>query len=145
MGRFAEFVKNSVPNSGFYPSMKIPSAPRVLASCFVLSLLGFVVTGCENVPPYEESVLVDAGFHQVIPETVSERNAYAALPPYKVERTNAPGRPVYAYHDKTKDVTYIGDDAQYKKYEQLLQERGKERVDRLNAQINQDAMHMGRP
>lgn len=125
--------------------MKLLFSFRAAIPLFVAALLIFNSAGCENITPYEESVLVDAGFHPVIPETVSERNAYTALPPYKVQRTDAPGHTVYAYHNKSKDVTYIGGEAEYKRYQQLIQERGKERSDRLNAQMNQDALHMGRP
>lgn len=125
--------------------MKFPFSTRHMVAILVLPLLGLAVSGCESMTPYEQSVLVDAGFRAVVPETVSERNAYAALTPNKVERTNAPGHPVYAYHNKSEDVTYVGGEAEYKRYQQLIQERGKERVDRLNAQINQDALHMGHP
>ena len=125
--------------------MKITFLIRALLSLITAALLAFGFTGCESVTPYEESVLVDAGFHPAIPETLSERNAYTALPPYKVQHTDAPGHPVYAYYNKSKDVTYVGGDAEYKRYQQLIQERGKERSDRLNAQMNQDALHMGHP
>jgi hypothetical protein len=122
--------------------MNIRLNARTLVLAFAAMWSTFSFTGCAAVNPYEESVVVDAGFHQVIPETVSERNAYNALPPYQVQRTDAPGHTVYAYHNKSKDVTYIGGEAEYKRYQQLIQQRGKERSDQLTAQMNQDALHM---
>jgi hypothetical protein len=82
------------------------------------------LTGCASAPPQEETALIQAGFHTVLPETVTERNAYEALPPYTVQRTEAPGRPVYAYFDKGQKVTYVGEAADYKRYKTLTQQKG---------------------
>lgn len=113
----------------------LAAAALLLSPCF---------SSCASVTPYKESVLVEAGFQPVMPQTVSERNAYAALPAYEVERTNAPGHPVYAYRNESKDVTYIGGDAEYQRYQQLLQKKGADRADRLAMQMNQDSLHMFR-
>jgi len=116
--------------------MKIMSLVPALA--FLTSL--FALTGCQTAAaPYEQSVLVEAGFQPVLPETISERDAYQALPANKVERTNAPGRQVYAY--RAKDATYVGGESEYKRYQDLIQKKGKERSDNLVMQMNQDALH----
>ena len=67
--------------------MKIISLLPALA-IFAGSL---ALTSCQTAAPYEQSVLVEAGFQPVLPETISERDAYQALPANKVERTTAPG------------------------------------------------------
>jgi hypothetical protein len=81
------------------------------------------MASCASAPPQEETALIQAGFHTVLPETVSERNAYEALPPYTVQRTEAPGRPVYAYYDKGQKVTYVGEAADYKRYKAFSQQK----------------------
>jgi hypothetical protein len=115
--------------------MKIISLLPALA-IFAGSL---ALTSCQTAAPYEQSVLVEAGFQPVLPETISERDAYQALPANKVERTTAPGRSVYAY--RAKDATYIGGESEYKRYQDLLQKKGRERADNVAMQMNQDALH----
>ena len=116
--------------------MKIISLVPALA--FLTGVFAF--TGCQTAAPsYEQSALVEAGFQPVLPETVSERKAYEALPANKVERTDAPGRSVYAY--RTKEATYIGGDPEYKRYQALVQKKGREQADNLAMQTNPDAVH----
>src|SRR3569623_919288 len=114
--------------------MKITSLFPVLAY-----LAGaFAFSSCQTAAPSsEQSALVEAGFQPVVPETLSEKKAYEALPSNKVERTDAPGRSVYAY--RAKDATYIGGESEYKRYQDLTQIKGRQQADNLAMQPSQDA------
>jgi hypothetical protein len=110
----------------FYESeaQPLPSMMKITTVFAALMILGIAAfTGCASAPPQDEAVLIQAGFHTVLPETITERNAYDGLPPYTVQRTEAPGHPVYAYHDKGQNVTYIGDEAEYKRYRVLTKQK----------------------
>jgi hypothetical protein len=98
-----------------------PSSTLTAALAMLCGMAAF--TGCASAPPHDETALVQAGFHTVLPETVTERDAYAALTPYTIQRTDAPGHPVYAYHDKGQDVTYIGEEAEFKRYQALTKQK----------------------
>lgn len=116
-------------------TLSLVSAASLLAGLLAL-------TGCGTAAaPYEQSVLVEAGFQPVLPETITERKAYEALPANQIASTDAPGRKVYAYRNKSENVTYVGGEAEYKRYQDLLQSKGRERADNLAMQMNQDALH----
>jgi hypothetical protein len=113
-----------------------PASPSFLAA----SLGVLVLASCASAPPHDETALIQAGFHPVLPETVTERNAYAALPPYTIQRTTAPERPVYAYRDESQNITYICEEADYKRYQKLTQKKGGvDHPEMLTAQANVDA------
>ena len=60
--------------------------------------------------------LSDSGFVARVPETPGQREAYAALPPYKLHRGVVQGNVFYAYKDEKNGVAYIGTEAEYARY-----------------------------
>jgi len=66
-----------------------------------------------------ESLLSAAGFRVRTPETPKQKEIYATLPAYKVERATVNGKVFYVYKDENKGVAYIGREAEYQRYQQL--------------------------
>jgi hypothetical protein len=79
------------------------------------------LAGCASVGSGNTtSLLTAAGFRARTPQTPKQQEMYAALPPYKVEQANIPGKGVfYVYKDANAGVAYIGREAEYQQYKQL--------------------------
>ena len=93
-----------------------------LAAGIVLSALG----GCASVGSTNtESLLSAAGFVVRTPQTDRQKQIYAALPPYKVERATIQGKGVfYVYKDEKAGVAYVGREEEYQRYKNLaIQQR----------------------
>ena len=60
--------------------------------------------------------LSENGFVARVPETPQQREAYAALTPYKLYRGVVRGSVFYVYKDEKNGVAYIGTDAEYQRY-----------------------------
>ena len=88
-----------------------------LASGIVLFALG----GCASVGSTNtKSLLSSAGFVVRTPQTDRQKQIYAALPPYKVERATVQGKGVfYVYKDENAGVAYVGREPEYQRYQQL--------------------------
>ena len=66
------------------------------------------------------SLLSAAGFRARTPQTPTQQQIYAALPPYQVERATVPGKGVfYVYKDEKAGLAYIGREQEYQRYQQL--------------------------
>ncbi len=66
------------------------------------------------------SLLTAAGFRARTPQTLRQKQIYAALPPYQVLRATVPRRGVfYVYKDENAGLAYIGREAEYQRYQQL--------------------------
>jgi hypothetical protein len=93
-----------------------------LASGIVLFALG----GCASVGSTNtESLLSAAGFRVRTPETARQKEIYAALPAYKVERATIQGKGVfYVYKDEKAGLAYVGREEEYQRYKNLaIQQR----------------------
>ena len=87
-----------------------------LASGIVLFALG----GCASVGSTNtESLLSAAGFVVRTPQTDRQRQIYAALPAYKVERATVKDKVFYVYKDEKAGVAYVGHEPEYQRYKQL--------------------------
>jgi hypothetical protein len=53
------------------------------------------------------------------PETARQKEIYAALPPYKVERGTVNGKTFYVFKDEKAGVAYVGRELEYQRYRQL--------------------------
>jgi len=86
-----------------------------------------------------ESLLSAAGFQTRTPSTPDQKQMFAKLTPYQVERRQRNGKVLYTYADPQLNVVYIGGEAEYQKYKELgiKQEIAEERLEA--AQINEDA------
>jgi hypothetical protein len=71
-----------------------------------------------------KSLLSAAGFRARTPETPKQKEIYAALPPYHVERATYKGKVFYVFKDEKDGVAYVGREPEYQRYRQLaIQQR----------------------
>jgi hypothetical protein len=71
-----------------------------------------------------KSLLSAAGFHMLTPQTAQQKEIYAALPAYKVERATVKGKTFYVFKDEKAGIAYVGHEAEYQKYKDLcIQQR----------------------
>src|SRR5260370_21947892 len=71
-----------------------------------------------------ESLLSAAGFHMLTPQTAQQKEIYAALPAYKVERATVKGKTFYVFKDEKAGIAYVGHGPEYQKYKDLcIQQR----------------------
>jgi hypothetical protein len=91
-------------------------APKlIILALFAAGSALFAGMGSSNA----ESLLTAAGFRVRTPETPKQKQIYATLPAYKVERATVNGKVFYVYKDEKKGVAYIGREAEYQRYQQL--------------------------
>ena len=84
------------------------------------------LTGCASAEKANtQSLLSEAGFRVRTPETARQKEIYAALPAYKVERATVQGKGVfYVYKDENAGVAYVGREEEYQRYKKLaIQQR----------------------
>jgi hypothetical protein len=91
------------------------SPKLIILALFAAGSALFAGMGSSNA----ESLLTAAGFRVRTPETPKQKQIYATLPAYKVERATVNGKVFYVYKDEKKGVAYIGREAEYQRYQQL--------------------------
>jgi hypothetical protein len=78
------------------------------------------VAGCAEMEATNtKSLLSAAGFRVRTPETARQKEIYAALPPYKVERGTVNGKTFYVFKDEKAGTAYVGRELEYQRYRQL--------------------------
>ena len=101
--------------------MKIqkPNANGVII--FAAAAAALFITGCAEMETANTtSLLSAAGFRARTPQTPTQQQIYAALPPYQVERATVPGKGVfYVYKDEKAGLAYVGREQAYQRYQQL--------------------------
>ena len=85
------------------------------AAAAALFVAGCAETGASNT----KSLLSAAGFQVRTPQTAQQKQVYAALPPYKVERATVKGKTFYVFKDEQAGVAYVGHEPEYQRYQQL--------------------------
>ena len=70
-----------------------------------------------------KSLLLAAGFRVRTPETPQQKEIYASLPAYKVERAARKGKVAYVYKDEKAGVAYVGHEPEYQRYKQLCEQK----------------------
>jgi hypothetical protein len=86
------------------------------------SMLGFA--GCASVGSSNtESLLSAAGFIVRTPQTDRQKQIYAELPAYKVERATVNDKVFYVYKDEKAGVAYVGREPEYQRYKGLAIEQ----------------------
>jgi hypothetical protein len=111
---------------------------RILFSLLTLAL-GPAFTGCASMGASStEPLLSAAGFRVKTPETATQKEIYATLPPYKLQRGTHQGKTFYAYKDEKQGIAYVGGEAEYQKYQQLAVQRRIAREQYEAAQMNRD-------
>jgi hypothetical protein len=88
---------------------------------FVMLIAGLfgavVLDGCKAFEIRTQSnSLSDNGFIARVPETPRQREAYAALPPYRLFRSTAGGNVFYVYKNEKAGVVYLGNEEDYQRY-----------------------------
>ena len=88
---------------------------------FVAAAAALFVAGCAEMESANTtSLLSAAGFRARTPQTPKQKEIYAALPPYKVERATIKGKGVfYVYKDEKAGIAYVGREQEYQRYQQL--------------------------
>ena len=92
-----------------------------LGLAFVVLLASFlgslVLNGCTAFEIGTQMTnLSDSGFLARIPETPKQREFYAAMPAYKLQRGIVKGNAFYACKDDKRGVVYLGNEASYQRY-----------------------------
>jgi len=86
--------------------------------------VSFLASCAEMESTNTKSLLSAAGFHTVTPTTPLQKQVYAEMPPYHVQRITLKGKTIYAFKDEKAGVAYVGHEAEYQKYKNLcIQQR----------------------
>src|ERR1700719_3787701 len=101
--------------------MKTKITESKIAFIFVAAAAALFVAGCaERGSANTTSLLSAAGFRARAPQTPTQQQIYAALPPYQVERATVPGKGVfYVYKDEKALLAYVGREQAYQRYQQM--------------------------
>ena len=91
----------------------------LLSACALLGLNSCAEMNNNNT----KSLLSAAGFRVRTPETPLQREVYAALTPYRVERATVKGRVFYVFKDEKEGVAYVGHEAEYQRYKNLAMQQ----------------------
>ena len=87
---------------------------------FAAAVTALFVTGCAEVGSGNTtSLLTAAGFRARTPQTPTQQQIYASLPPYHVERATVKGHVFYVYKDEKAGVAYVGREQEYQRYHEL--------------------------
>lgn len=87
---------------------------------FAVAVTALFVAGCAGVGSGNTtSLLTAAGFRARTPQTPTQQQIYAALPPYHVERATVKGHVFYVYKDEKAGVAYVGREQEYQRYHEL--------------------------
>jgi hypothetical protein len=79
----------------------------------------FMASCAEMASSNTTSLLSAAGFHVRTPETPKQKEIYAALPAYRVERATVKDKTFYVFKDEKAGVAYVGQEPEYQRYQQL--------------------------
>jgi len=101
--------------------MKIEKPKLNIILIFAAAAATLFVAGCAEMGSGNTtSLLTAAGFRARTPQTPTQQQIYAALPPYHVERATVPGKGVfYVYKDEKAGLAYVGREQEYQRYQQL--------------------------
>ena len=100
--------------------MKTTLNPLTTSTIAVAAVAISLFSGCAEMESHNtKSLLSAAGFHVRTPETPLQKQVYAALEPYRVERISYKGKTLYAYKDEKAGIAYVGREPEYQKYCQL--------------------------
>lgn len=103
----------------------------------VLGLVGCASMGSTNT----KSLLVAAGFREVIPATAKQTELYAAAPAYKVQRINDGGKIFYGYKDEKAGTALVGNESNYQQYEKLAIQQRIAQQEYQAAEMRRDAAY----
>ena len=91
----------------------------ILAACGIICF-----AGCASMETNKTtSLLSQAGFRMHTPQTAKEKELYAGLPSYKLERGTMKGKVFYVFKDEKAGVEYVGGEPERRRYQQLCMEQ----------------------
>ena len=101
--------------------MKRNTPHSTILIVFAVASTALFLTSCAEMQSGNTtSLLTAAGFRARTPQTPTQQQIYAALPPYQVERATVPGKGVfYVYKDEKAGLAYVGREQEYQRYQQL--------------------------
>lgn len=92
-----------------------PSFNLLVVMCVATLALSFA--GCAEMQSSNtKSLLSASGFHVRTPETPLQKEIYAALTPYHLERATYKNKTFYVYKDEEAGVAYVGREPEYQNY-----------------------------
>ena len=102
------------------PTHLMRSKTSIILLSLASGIVLFAFGGCASVGSTNtESLLSAAGFVVRTPQTDRQKQIYAALPAYKVERATVKDKVFYVYKDEKAGVAYVGHEPAYQRYKQL--------------------------
>ncbi len=109
----------------------------------LLPLLAFLLGGCAAIEKANrqntERLLSAAGFQPHPANTADRQESLASLPPFEVQRKLRSGEFYYVYADPDQGIVYIGNQAAYGKYQELLIQQEIANENMSAAQLNMSA------
>ena len=102
-------------------TMKTNTPHSTILIVFAVASTALFLTSCAEMQSGNTtSLLTAAGFRARTPQTPTQQQIYAALPPYQVERATVKGKGVfYVYKDEKAGLAYVGREQEYQRYQQL--------------------------
>ena len=92
-----------------------------LALCGLCGLfLALFLSGCATHLQKKETVLTQAGFRAVKPQTPSQIAHFQSLPPGHIRHEEKNGQTLYMLADPTKNLLLVGGEAEYAQYQEIL-------------------------
>jgi hypothetical protein len=97
----------------------------IRCSAAVIGAVIFIaLDGCASLDASNQKSLLSAsGFRARTPETARQKELYAAVPSYKVQRLSVKGKVYYVYKHEKEGVAYVGGETEYQRYQQLALEQ----------------------
>ena len=123
--------------------MKTKIVYRLPITLFLLAAATMFIAACaEMASSNTKSLLSAAGFHVRTPQTPLQKEVYAQLTPYHVERATVPGKGVfYVYKDEEAGVAYVGREQEYQRYCQLAVQQRVAQDQYMAAEMNRMYAH----
>jgi hypothetical protein len=90
----------------------------------IAALLSLLWPGAAVATPNTENLLLSAGFKAKAATTAKQRQELKTLPEGTVSPVSQRGTTFYIYPDPSRDEIYVGNQAQYQAYENLIGQQG---------------------
>jgi hypothetical protein len=91
----------------------------IFAACGVIFFAGCATMETDNT----KSLLSQAGFRTLTPQTAKQKEEYAALPSNKVEHATVKGKSFYVFKDEKAGVAYVAGESAHQRYQQLCMQQ----------------------
>ena len=120
--------------------MKTKASTLITIAFIASALLG--LAGCATEQANTMSLLTAAGFHTLTPQTAQQKQIYAALPAYQVQRATVKGKVFYVFKDEKQGIAYVGREAEYQAYQRLAIQQ--QMAQQYYQAVQMDQMYAGR-